>query len=207
MDEVVLISLFDGIGGALRALDMAGVGVRTVATSETDVDAARVTKYAWPHVIEWGDIIKISAEEILRLKQLAPNARHVLITAGSPCQDLSGLNAKRKGLHGARSGLFFEILRVKELVEKHWPGVKITLMVENVASMSSEARVEMSAALGAEPVFVDARDVSHCHRPRLYWFISPLTWEWQCSTSVHGQSVTRLHLPGGCGPVSRWIKK
>eukprot|EP00973_Karenia_brevis_P057756 8034355-Karenia_brevis.AAC.1 len=29
MDEVVLISLFDGIGGALRALDLAGIGVRT----------------------------------------------------------------------------------------------------------------------------------------------------------------------------------
>eukprot|EP00973_Karenia_brevis_P005281 722871-Karenia_brevis.AAC.1 len=29
MDEVVLISLFDGIGGSLRALDLAGVGVRT----------------------------------------------------------------------------------------------------------------------------------------------------------------------------------
>eukprot|EP00973_Karenia_brevis_P006712 912303-Karenia_brevis.AAC.1 len=80
-------------------------------------------------------------------------------------------------------------------------------MVENVASMSSEARAEMSAALGAEPIFVDARDVSHCHRPRLYWLISPLTWEWQCTTSLHGESVTRLHLPGGCGPVSRWIKK
>eukprot|EP00973_Karenia_brevis_P095582 12428044-Karenia_brevis.AAC.1 len=58
MDEVVLISLFDGIGGAMRALDMAGVGVRVVATSETNADAARVTKYAWPHVIEWGDITK-----------------------------------------------------------------------------------------------------------------------------------------------------
>eukprot|EP00973_Karenia_brevis_P049126 6813604-Karenia_brevis.AAC.1 len=74
MDGVVLISLFDGIGGALRDLDMAGVGVRVVATSETDADAARVTKYAWPRVIEWGDITKISAEEILRLKQLAPKA-------------------------------------------------------------------------------------------------------------------------------------
>eukprot|EP00973_Karenia_brevis_P057836 8051503-Karenia_brevis.AAC.1 len=82
MDEVVLISLFDGIGGALRALDLAGVSVQTVATSETNADAARVTKYAWPHVIEWGDITKIGAEEILGLKQKAPNARHVLITAG-----------------------------------------------------------------------------------------------------------------------------
>jgi len=44
---VVLLSLFDGIGGAKRSLDMLGLGTALFVASETDAEACRVTRYAW----------------------------------------------------------------------------------------------------------------------------------------------------------------
>ena len=56
-----------------------------------------------------GDITKINGAEIEPVD---------VITAGSPCQDLS-VAGKRAGLDGERSGLFMEQIRIiKEMREK-----------------------------------------------------------------------------------------
>ncbi|CAK0817390.1 unnamed protein product [Prorocentrum cordatum] len=54
-DEVVLLSLFDGIGGARRALDLLGLTPALFLSAEIDAEAKRVTKYAWPDVLESGE--------------------------------------------------------------------------------------------------------------------------------------------------------
>eukprot|EP00969_Alexandrium_andersonii_P297111 13129225-Alexandrium_andersonii.AAC.1 len=48
VDKVTLMSLFDGIGGATQALRLAGVEVAAYAASETDPQAQRVVRHAWP---------------------------------------------------------------------------------------------------------------------------------------------------------------
>eukprot|EP00973_Karenia_brevis_P054478 7570449-Karenia_brevis.AAC.1 len=109
-----------------------------------------------------------------------PSVKFVLITAGSPCQDLSGLNAMRRGLSGNRSKLFFEVVRIWQLVKRLYPKVSVTLMVENVDSMSAESQQSISGLLECQPVFVDASDVTDARRPRLYWINSDLQWKWCC---------------------------
>lgn len=42
----------------------------------------------------------------------------VLVAAGSPCQDLSQLNACRQGLAGKKSSLFYEVPRVIRLLKQ-----------------------------------------------------------------------------------------
>jgi site-specific DNA-cytosine methylase len=41
-----------------------------------------------------------------------------LIVAGSPCQDLSMAKKDRMGLKGSRSGLFFHVPRIIDIVER-----------------------------------------------------------------------------------------
>jgi DNA (cytosine-5)-methyltransferase 3A len=88
---------------------------------------------------------------------------------GSPCQDLSIAKKDRKGLDGKRSGLFWEAVRIwKEVKPKYW-------LMENVASMSKEAKDIISKELGVEPIMINSALVSAQQRKRLYWSNIPVT--------------------------------
>lgn len=86
-----------------------------------------------------------------------------LLIGGSPCQDLSIAKSGRQGLAGARSGLFFEYVRLlKEVKPKYF-------ILENVASMSKEAKAQITEIMGVEPIMIDAALVSAQQRKRLFW--------------------------------------
>eukprot|EP00973_Karenia_brevis_P093802 12419168-Karenia_brevis.AAC.1 len=63
-DSVILLSLFDGISGARRSLDLAGINVGLYVSCETDAQACRVTRYAWPDVLEMGDVLSFGEAEV-----------------------------------------------------------------------------------------------------------------------------------------------
>ena len=90
----MLGSLFDGIGGWLLAARYAGV--TPVWASEIEPFPCEVTKRHFPEVLQLGDITKIDGTKLPPVD---------IVCAGSPCQDLS-VAGTRKGLEGARSGLF-----------------------------------------------------------------------------------------------------
>ena len=93
-------SLFDGIGG----FPLAAVhnGIIPVWASEIEAFPIQVTKKHFPDMIHVGDITKLDGAELPPVD---------IICGGSPCQDVSIAGA-RKGLDGARSGLFWEQIRI-----------------------------------------------------------------------------------------------
>lgn len=86
---------------------------------EIDEYANRVLAKHWPNVRRWPDV---------RTWPQPDTERVDVICGGFPCQDISyaGLGA---GLDGARSGLFFEVIRV---VQQLQPRV---VVLENVAAL------------------------------------------------------------------------
>ena len=97
-------SAFTGVGGF-------DLGVPSdwecVGMSEIDKYANMVLKYRFKDVKNYGDIEKISYEELPDFD---------ILIGGSPCQDIS-LAGKRAGLTGVRSRLFFSyvaLLKVKQ---------------------------------------------------------------------------------------------
>ena len=95
---MTLGSLFDGVGGWQRAAVKAGI--TPLWSSEIDEFCMSVTRRHFPDTVQLGDINQIE------------DAPHVdIITAGSPCQDLS-LAGKRGGLKGEKSGLFFKAIKL-----------------------------------------------------------------------------------------------
>lgn len=115
-----VVSLFAGIGGFDRALDLAGA--KTVLQCESDAYCRAVLKRHWPDVIVSDDINSLMPEEI-------PQAE--VWTAGFPCQDVSLArgNHGRTGLKGNQTSLFF---RLAELIEKRNPEV---ILLENVVGL------------------------------------------------------------------------
>lgn len=110
--EFVHIDLFSGIGGFALGFQKAGLNIVEHFFSEIDKNAINIYKNRFPKAKELGDVTTIRDLSDLRR---ACAGKIVIITFGFPCQDLS-VAGKGAGLVGARSGLFFEAIRiVKEL--------------------------------------------------------------------------------------------
>ncbi len=111
-------SLFSGIGGLELGLGRAGLG--PVAWHvEIDPFCRRVLTQHWPNSEVFSDV-----------SQLRRYPDVELICGGFPCQDVSSAG-KRRGLGGAKSGLWYEYARVVSEVRPRF------VVVENVASGAS----------------------------------------------------------------------
>lgn len=97
------LSLFSGIEAA--AVATAPLGWTCVAVAEVDKAASRQLAKHYPHIPNLGDVTKITAEQIAALGPVD------VVIFGSPCQDLSQAG-KRRGLAGARSGLFIHAVEI-----------------------------------------------------------------------------------------------
>lgn len=96
------IDLFSGIGGFALGLKHAGIEFEEHWFSEIDKNAINIYKKHFPNAKELGDVRAIRDFSGIKAD---------IITFGFPCQDLS-VAGKRRGLAGARSGLFFEAVRI-----------------------------------------------------------------------------------------------
>lgn len=119
--RMTLGSLFDGSGGFPLAGQLAGI--TPVWASEIEPFPIRVTRKHFPNMKHLGDIRNLNGAEVEPVD---------IITAGSPCQNMS-VAGTREGLDGKASGLFFEFIRIvremREATEGKYPGV---LIWENV---------------------------------------------------------------------------
>lgn len=162
-----VLSLFDGISCARVALERAGIPVEAYYASEIDKYAIEVSQKNWKdksplsHLYHVGDVKNVSTSELNLNNKIVGNID--LLIGGSPCQDLSIAKKDRKGLDGERSGLFWEYVRIlREVKPKYF-------ILENVASMSQEARDTITKELGVEPIMINAALVSAQNRKRLFW--------------------------------------
>ena len=117
-------SLFSGIGGfekgIQQAADKLNIDIEYVFASENDKYARQIYRKNFgvePH----GDITKIKASDV-------PD--HDILCGGFPCQDVS-IAGKREGLCGARTGLFYDIIRI---LRKKQPEL---VFLENVTGILS----------------------------------------------------------------------
>jgi DNA (cytosine-5)-methyltransferase 1 len=124
------IDLCTGIGGF--SIAAAAAGFETVLFSEIHEHACSVLRKRFPRVINGGDARTIKVP-----------AGAALLTAGFPCQDISG-NGKGAGLAGERSGLYWT---VSDLVADSRPAV---LLLENVATLRTRGADEILADLASQ---------------------------------------------------------
>ncbi len=167
---VLVISLFNGIGGAFRCYDVLGVVPAGLIGFDVHGPAQRVTSRRWPHAELYGDVKGIDEALVTRWAQDYSDIREVHLWAGFPCVDLSSVNAQGRGLEGRQSSLFFEIPRVREILHRVFPRhVRIKLVGENVASMKKEECAKISDYLGLHPYHFDCGHAVPMNRARLCW--------------------------------------
>jgi DNA (cytosine-5)-methyltransferase 3A len=149
-----VLSLFDGISCLRVALSTRDIDY---TASEIDPNAIKISKKNYPDIKHIGSVVDVP---------YIPDID--LLCGGSPCQDLSLAKKDRKGLEGARSGLFWEWVRVWKLCKPKY------FILENVNSMPKKDRDIITKELGVEPIMIDASLVSAQSRKRLFWTNIPV---------------------------------
>ena len=200
---MILGSLFSGIGGLElgieRGLRSAGLDVQVAYQVERSSFCRHILARHWPHAQRFDDVCSVGAA-------LPPVD---LLCGGFPCQDVSSAG-RGAGLDGARSGLWWEFLRIIEETRPRWivvenvasgarrwlPAVRRSLWTRGYASLPlGIAACEVGARHRRERVFVvagDAADVEGCGR------LGALLGR-DAGTPAHpaGQRVQGGRLPGG----------
>jgi DNA (cytosine-5)-methyltransferase 1 len=123
---LTLGSLFSGSG----AFELAATrhGIKPVWASEVEPFPIAVTRKHFPDMLHFGDINKINGADVLPVD---------IITGGFCCQDLS-VAGRQAGLHGERSGLFFQMIRIiREMLSVTDGAFPKYLIFENVPGLLS----------------------------------------------------------------------
>ena len=163
-------SLFAGVGGF--DMGLAAAGFEITWQIEIDRDAVSVLERHYPHTPRWRDIRDVRGADLPPVD---------VICGGWPCQD-SSVAGKRAGLAGARSGLFYEFVRIVREMREATGGRSPTFVVgENVAGLLSGDRgrdlarvVAAWAHLGALDIgwrVLDARWFGVAQRRRRVFFV------------------------------------
>ena len=116
-------SLFSGVGGFDRGLELAGM--QPVWQVEIDKDCNKVLARHWPDVERHNDVKDFTRRSVAAVPDL--------ICGGFPCTDVS-LAGRRAGLAGSGSGLWFEFARIVGEFSPRW------VLIENVPGLLSSNR-------------------------------------------------------------------
>ena len=149
---ILLVSLFNGIGGCFRCYDVAGIPVLGRISVDWNKNANRIVSKTWPGTIVVLDVETVTPELVQNWSLQFPTVEEVHLWAGFPCVDVSGVKYGRLNLEGPASKLFWHIPRVRKLLHDSFgPRVIIKQVVENVASMDENVTREISRVLNSRP--------------------------------------------------------
>ena len=166
MEEMKLLSLFDGSGGFPLAASMCGI--TPVMAAEVEPYPIAVTKSRFPKMKHLGNVQNVRGNEIEPVD---------IITFGSPCQDLS-VAGKRKGLKHAengddettRSGLFMEAVRIIKEMREATNGIYPRYAVwENVPGAFSSNKGEDFRTVLDELIKISEPDAVMPDVPKAGW--------------------------------------
>ncbi len=136
---ITCLELFAGVGmlgeGIRAGIKYLGGNARTICYVERDAYpaallVARIQDECLDDAPIWSDVVTFDAKPFY--------GKVDFVIAGFPCQDLS-IAGRREGLDGARSGLFFEVLRIAKDCGARG------IFLENVAGIASAKSTFMDA--------------------------------------------------------------
>lgn len=163
--QIEVLDLFSAAAGGW-SLGMHRAGFKTMAACEF-VDWRRAL-YSQnnPGVRIYDDVCTLTADRILRDFGRLPS----VVVGSPPCQDISSANTKGKGVEGARSGLYFEGIRIIGECRPRWFALENS---SNLRTRGADAVLAALEALGYTcwTFVVRAGDVGANHERPRSWLI------------------------------------
>lgn len=163
--RIEVLDLFSAAAGGW-SLGMHRAGFMTMAACEF-VDWRRAL-YSQnnPGVRIYDDVRTLTADRILRDFGRLPS----VVVGSPPCQDISSANTKGKGVEGARSGLYFEAIRIIGECRPRWFALENS---SNLRTRGADAVLAALEALGYTcwTFVVRAGDIGANHERPRSWLI------------------------------------
>lgn len=151
-EHMNVLSLCDGMSGAMAALKHLGIKPTNYFASEIDKYAESVSKFHYPEIIRLGDINKVDFFGLPKID---------LLVAGFPCQSFS-FAGKQLNFDDPRGKIFFEVVRLlNELQPKYF-------LLENVI-MKKDIEAKINELIGIKPVVINSALLTAQNRKRNYW--------------------------------------
>jgi DNA (cytosine-5)-methyltransferase 1 len=156
------LDLFHGIGGFALGAYWAGMKFDNHYCSDIEPYTQKLYKLRFPDSIQLGDITKIDTSKL--------PAGDWIISGGFPCQDIS-IAGKGAGIHGERSGLWFEYWRIIRDLRPRFA------IMENVGMLVHRGLREVLGSLAeigynAEWQDIRASDMGAPHRRERIWIVA-----------------------------------
>jgi site-specific DNA-cytosine methylase len=173
--ELVLLSVFDGIGTAALSLTSLGVKLHHHIAWETDEDCRNLVSRLWPKAELRGDFRADKPADIATLiNTWKSEGIETVIAAAPPCPSFSRiLGEKSQGSNCEEGKKFGDFASWLSEIEKDTLN-PIRILVENVVPTDRSHFNAMSTSLAANYVVADSIDYKLIHRPRLWWDENPL---------------------------------
>lgn len=161
-----VLDLFSAAAGGW-SLGMHRAGFRTVAACEAVEWRRALYAENNPHVRLYDDVRTLTSDRLVRDLGRFP----AVVVGSPPCQDISSANTKGKGVDGARSGLFFEAIRIVGEGRPRW------VALENSANLRTRGADRVLGALEglgytAWPFVVRASDIGANHERARCWILA-----------------------------------
>ena len=157
--QVLAISLHDGISSFRTALDALGVPVAGYISVESDPLAQRVVMAQFQDVQVFSDIGQIDQRVVAQWVASSPRVSVVLFGAFARAD--------------IEDSFFSDIRRVQRIVEKEFSWASVHVFVAAGAGMSALQRAESCKALDMLPYLTDSSELSLCRQQSLFW----VTWD------------------------------
>jgi len=150
-----VLSLFDGIGCGMVALERAGISVEEYIAYEIDKNAIKVSKANYPQIEHKGDVFD---GDFTQYKGFD------LLMGGSPCTHWS---IAKKDRETTSDGLGFKLfMQYKRALDES--GCKYFLY-ENNFGIHKDIKQAITDTLDVEPILINSALVSAQQRKRMYW--------------------------------------
>ena len=145
-ENLLLVSLFDGIGGLRRSFEVANIPLCGSVVVELHAGGRRVVAAHWPDTVHLEDVRHFSREFVDQLRRRFVRTTRVVVGAGPLGQNFGGLRAIRSEIAECRWSLVREIPRIVKLLDEGFD-VPVEMFVESVASLSSDHLEEVNQIL------------------------------------------------------------
>ena len=155
VNEMKVLSLFDGISCGMVALERAGIKVEKYDAFEIDKYAIKVSEKNYPQIVHHGDVFGGNFSDF---------KGYDLLLGGSPCTYWSIAKKGRETTSDGIGGkLFMEYVRaLKESGCKYF-------LYENNNSIHQNIKDFISEQLGVQPIMINSSLLSAQQRKRCYW--------------------------------------
>ena len=169
--------------------------------------ANRVVQTQYPDARCLGSIDNATFLMFDMLARSFVQTKYIVVTAGPPCQDVSGLNANRAGFSGSRSSLAVHVPRVHKILKEAFPDIVLITLMEMVASLSEKDQQSYNDLNRGKPFRICPSDITYVCRPRLYWTNFELAdsgdYQVERTRRFHKVKLRTRRKP----PISQWMPK